>query len=99
MHVLYSRVGLRYSAWVGCNDQQTWAAVTQRLSSRGWADRLLVGFAGKDPVPHIVPVFLTLQAAQQCGKLCLVNQSVVQGNSHIHLVKGVVHCTHERGAL
>jgi hypothetical protein len=64
--------------------------MAQILSSTGWADRLLVGFAGKNPVPHIVPVFLTFQAAQQCGKLCLVNQPVVQGNSHIHLVKRVV---------
>ena len=62
---------------------------------RGSCDRHLVAFAGQDSVPHIVPVFLALQAAQQGCKGCLVNEAMVQGYSNIHLVKGVIDCTHQ----
>ena len=64
-----------------------------------WAHRLFVGSACQDPVPHIVPVLLALQAAKQGGKLCLINQPVVQCNGHIHLVKGVIDCAHQRAPL
>lgn len=54
-----------------------------------------MAFAGQDSVPHIVPVFLAFQAAQQGCKGCLVNETMVQGYSNIHFVKGVVHCAHQ----
>ena len=70
------------------------------IPSRGFrAYRLLVGFVCQYPVPNVVSVFLTFQAAKQGSKLCLIDESMMQCDGNIHLVKGVLNCTHQRASL
>lgn len=58
-----------------------------------------MSFVCQYPVPHIVSVLFTFQAAEQGGKLCLVNQPIVQCNGYINLVKGAIYCAHQGASL